>query len=169
MKKLLFLILGVCLLLAGCSKTTTSGQTTDAQSKQETKEEVKEEKKEETPAEQETQDEEEKSEEPEESEETVLTVEDIIQNPEAYVDTYVYVRGNLPQATGGKDENGDWILFFAGANDLNQHIRIINYVPGDGSCLVEAYGTIVYLENGELAISMDGYTILQNSGVVGGA
>ena len=124
MKKLLFLILGVCLLLAGCSKTTTSGQTTDAQSKQETKEEVKEEKKEETPAEQETQDEEEKSEEPEEPKETVLTVEDIIQNPEAYVDTYVYVRGNLPQATGGKDENGDWITISVAMPGRNLYARI---------------------------------------------
>lgn len=157
MKKIIMLMVGICLLLAGCAQASQSGKTPDSQAQQETKKEVKEEEKEEKPAEKEEPAEEEQSEEPEE---TVLTVEDIIQNPDAYVDTYVHVRGNLPQATGGKDENGEWILFLAGANDLNQHIRIINYTPEHGACPVEAYGTIVYLENGDLAISMDGYTLL---------
>lgn len=155
MKKIIMLMMGICLLLVGCSKASQGVDTSDAQSKKETQEEVKEERKEEEKEETPTE-----SEEPEQPEETVVTVEDIIQNPDAYVDTYVHVQGNLPQATGGKDENGGWILFLAGANDLNQHIRIVNYTPGDGACKVEAYGTIVYLENGDLAISMDGYTIL---------
>lgn len=155
MKKIILLLMGICLILAGCTKASQSVDTSDAQSKKETQEEVKEERKEEEKEETPTE-----SEEPEQPEETVVTVEDIIQNPDAYVDTYVHVQGNLPQAPAGKDENGDWILFLAGANDLNQHIRIVNYTPGDGACKVEAYGTIVYLENGDLAISMDGYTIL---------
>lgn len=157
MKKLLILTLGIGLILAGCSKGTQTNNTTDTQAKTETKEESKEEKKEEKkeePAET-------SSEEPAaEPEETVITVEDVIQNPEAYVNTYVHIRGNFPQAPSGVDEDGNMIIFLAGANDLTQHIRIVNFVPGDGACLVEATGTIVYLDNGDLAISMDGYTLL---------
>lgn len=162
MKKLLILMLGIGLILAGCTKATQTSDTTDTQAKTETKEEKKEEEKEE--------EKEEKKEEPAETsseeqtavqpEETVITVEDVIQNPEAYVNTYVHIRGNFPQAPGGVDEDGNMILFFTGANDLSQHIRIVNFVPQDGACLVEATGTIVYLDNGDLAISMDGYTLL---------
>lgn len=98
---------------------------------------------------------------------TVLTVEELIQNPSPYLNTYVHVQGNLPQSTGGKDENGDWILYLSGVNDLDQHIRIVNFTPSDGSCLVEAYGTVMKLANGDLAISMEGYTILQEQQPVG--
>ena len=97
---------------------------------------------------------------------TVLTVESILQEPDAYVNTYVHVLGNLPQAAGGKDENGNWILYLCGAEDTDQHIRIINYTPTDGSCLVEAYGTLMYLDNGELALSMNGYTVQQDESVL---
>ncbi|MBR3349500.1 MAG: hypothetical protein IKG55_05430 [Solobacterium sp.] len=95
----------------------------------------------------------------EQPEETSLTVEELIRNPSAYINTYVHVQGNLPQSSAGKDENGDWILTLNGVSDLNQHIRIVDYTPTDGSCLVEAYGTLVYLTNGELALSMEGYTV----------
>lgn len=98
-------------------------------------------------------------------EKTVTTVESLIQNPSPYVDQYVYIQGNLPQSIAGFDAGGNAILYLCGAEDLNQHIRIINYKPTDGSCLVEAYGTIVYLDNGELAISMDGYTVLSQQTV----
>ena len=158
MKKLLILTLGIGLILAGCSKGTQTNNTTDTQAKTETKEESKEEKKEEKKEEPaETSSEEQTAVQPEE---TVITVEDVIQNPEAYVNTYVHIRGNFPQAPSGVDEDGNMIIFLAGANDLTQHIRIVNFVPGDGACLVEATGTIVYLDNGDLAISMDGYTLL---------
>lgn len=158
MKKLLILTLGIGLILAGCSKGTQTNNTTDTQAKTETKEEKKEEEKEEKKEEPaETSSEEQTAVQPEE---TVITVEDVIQNPEAYVNTYVHIRGNFPQATGGVDEDGNMISFFTGANDLSQHIRIVNFVPQDGACLVEATGTIVYLDNGDLAISMDGYTLL---------
>lgn len=166
MKKLLMLTIGIGLILAGCTKATQTNNTTDTQAKTETKEEKKEEEKEEKKKEKK----EEKTEEPVETsseeqtavqpEETVITVEDVIQNPEAYVNTYVHIRGNFPQALGGVDEDGNMISFFTGANDLSQHIRIVNFVPQDGACLVEATGTIVYLDNGDLAISMDGYTLL---------
>ena len=88
---------------------------------------------------------------------TVLKVEDVIENPTAYVNTYVYVQGTLPQGPAGKDENGDWILWLSGADDLSQHIRIVDYTPTDGSCPVEAYGTLVRLSSGDLALSMEGY------------
>ena len=94
-----------------------------------------------------------------------LTVESLLQNPSPYVNQYVYIQGNLPQSIAGFDAGGNAILYLCGAEDLNQHIRIINYKPTDGSCLVEAYGTIVYLDNGELAISMDGYTVLSQQSV----
>ena len=94
-------------------------------------------------------------------EDTVLTVESVLQNPDAYVNSYVHVLGNLPQSIAGIDESGNPILYLCGAEDTDQHIRIINYIPSDGSVTVEAYGTLVYLNNGELALSMDGYTIQQ--------
>jgi beta-lactamase regulating signal transducer with metallopeptidase domain len=91
----------------------------------------------------------------------VTTVELLLQNPSAYIDTYVYVRGNLPQSIAGMDENGNPIAYLNGSEDLSQKIRIINYIPSDGSVPVEAYGTVVLLDNGEPALSMDGYTVLE--------
>jgi hypothetical protein len=59
------------------------------------------------------------------------------------------------------DENGNWILYLSGAADIDQHIRIIDFTPSDGSCPVEAWGTLVMMNNGDLALSMEGYTILE--------
>ena len=91
---------------------------------------------------------------------SVITVESLLQNPSAYANTYVHIQGNLPQSIAGYDSSGNAILYLCGVNDTDQHIRIVNYNPQDGSCLVEATGTIVWLSNGDLAISMDGYTVL---------
>ena len=92
---------------------------------------------------------------------SAMTVETVLADPQAYVNTYVYVQGNLPQGISGMDAGGNPIAYLNGAEDLSQRIRIVNYIPQDGNCKVEAYGTIIYLENGEIALSMEGYTVLQ--------
>jgi hypothetical protein len=92
---------------------------------------------------------------------SVITVESLLQNPSAYANTYVHIQGNLPQSIAGYDSSGNAILYLCGVNDRGQKIRIIDYKPSDGNCLVEASGTLMYLDNGELAISMDGYTVLE--------
>ncbi len=98
--------------------------------------------------------------EPQQTQETVLTVEALLANPDAYLNQYVHVQGNLPQGIAGYDASGRPITYLNGAADLNQGIRFVDCIPQDGNCLVEAYGTIVQLENGEYALSMEGYTVL---------
>jgi hypothetical protein len=90
----------------------------------------------------------------------LTTVEILLQDPSAYTNTHVYVRGNLPQGIAGMDENGNPIACLNGAEDLSQRLRIINYIPSEGSIPVEAYGTLVILDNGEPALSMDGFRVL---------
>ena len=64
----------------------------------------------------------------------------------------------MTKSPAGKDENSDRILYLNGAGDISRDIRIVNYTPTDGSCLVGAYGTLINPANGEPALSMDGYT-----------